>query len=334
LFGSMTAFLLGAFAALAVAAGGPLQGRLFLLGRRPDGAGGEKSGGRQGGMMCEGEFLKKQIVPYLEEGRKRSSAPKVKADVGEALVQTADDVKDEGAIMNGFAKVAESVTHPFELAAVVGDGEIVLAKIAEFRVEEECPSLAVPEELRLNCEPGGTSNSVADEDNISEVSGDGADNPRLDDTVYLNPVRRSRREGVGEYMVLQSVLADEEEGVAPSGVECRGDVQNHRDKGPNVLDDDRLSVEVDGRCCLVDEKGSASIRNCRIGVEVVLVCVEVGLVRPDVVVEISRDTGLSGAYQGVADARIGNIALPSSVSGLVSASRVRVRAAARASCAA
>ena len=44
LFGSTTAFLPCAFAALAVAAvvaGGLLQGRLFLLGRRSGGAGGE-----------------------------------------------------------------------------------------------------------------------------------------------------------------------------------------------------------------------------------------------------------------------------------------------------
>jgi hypothetical protein len=128
-------------------------------------------------MMCKGEFLKQQIVPYLEEGRKRSSAPKVKTDVGEALVQTADDVEDEGAVMNRFAKVAESVSHPFELAAVVGDGEIALTKIAEFRVEEERPSLAVPEELRLNGKPGGAGSSVAGEGSIGEISGDGADNP-------------------------------------------------------------------------------------------------------------------------------------------------------------
>jgi hypothetical protein len=85
---------------------------------------------------------------------------------------------------------------------------------------------------------------------------------------------------------------------------------------PNVLDGDRLSVEVDERDYLVDEKGSASIKNCKIGVEVELVRVEVGLVRPDVVVEISRGTGLSGACQGVADARIGSIALPGNVGGL------------------
>ena len=50
-------------------------------------------------------------------------------------------------------------------------------------------------------------------------------------------------------------------------------------------------MKVDERGYLVDEKGSASIRDCRIGVEVVLVCVEVGLVRSDVVVEISSGTG-------------------------------------------
>jgi hypothetical protein len=70
LFGSTTVFLPDVFTTLGVATKGLLQGRLFLLGRRPDGAEGEESGGQQGGMMCEGEFLKKQIAPYLEEGRK------------------------------------------------------------------------------------------------------------------------------------------------------------------------------------------------------------------------------------------------------------------------
>jgi hypothetical protein len=241
--------------------------------------------------------------------------PKMKVDVGETLVQTAHDVEDEGTVMNGFAKVPESVSHPFELVAVVGDGEIALAKVVKFRVEEEGPSPAVPKELRLNGKPGDAANSVADEDCISEVSGDGADNPRLDDVVHANPVRGSGREVVGEDMVLQGVLADgEEEEVVPPGVEHGKDVQNHRDESPNVLDDDCLSVEIDERGCLMDEKSNASIRNCKLGVEVRLVRCDV--VVGNVVEGVSRGTSLSDACQGVADVRIGSIVLPGSISGL------------------
>jgi hypothetical protein len=53
LFGDTVAFLPSALVALGSAAGRLLQvGCMFLLGRRPDGAEGEESGGRQGGMMC------------------------------------------------------------------------------------------------------------------------------------------------------------------------------------------------------------------------------------------------------------------------------------------
>jgi len=46
----------------------------------------------------------------------------------EPFVEAADDVEDEGAVLNSFAKVSEVIGHALELLAVIGDGEITLHK--------------------------------------------------------------------------------------------------------------------------------------------------------------------------------------------------------------
>ena len=74
-------------------------------------------------------------------------------------------------------RLAEGVSYPFELAAVVDDGEVALAEVAKLHVEDERPGLAVPEELRLNGELGTTSRDVTDEHDIDKFGGDGADDP-------------------------------------------------------------------------------------------------------------------------------------------------------------
>jgi len=59
------------------------------------------------------------------------------------FVEAADDVEDEGAVLNGFAKVGEVVGHALELLAVIGDREITLHKSSELGVEDEGASLAI-----------------------------------------------------------------------------------------------------------------------------------------------------------------------------------------------
>ena len=61
----------------------------------------------------------------------------------EPFVEAADDVEDEGAVLNGFAEVGEVVGHALELLAVIGDGEITLHKSSELGVKDEGASLAV-----------------------------------------------------------------------------------------------------------------------------------------------------------------------------------------------
>ena len=82
----------------------------------------------------------------------------------EPFVEAADDVEDEGAVLNGFAEVGKVVGHALELLAVIGDGEITLHKSSELGVEDEGASLAVTQELGLD-------------DDVDEVAGEGPVEP-------------------------------------------------------------------------------------------------------------------------------------------------------------
>jgi hypothetical protein len=94
----------------------------------------------------------------------------------EPFVEAADDVEDEGAVLNSFAKVGEVVGHALELLAVIGDGEITLHKSSELGIENEGARLAVTQELGLDGEPSGASGGAAvapSHDDVDEVAGEG-----------------------------------------------------------------------------------------------------------------------------------------------------------------
>jgi hypothetical protein len=65
----------------------------------------------------------------------------------ETLVETPQDVQHKRAVLNGFAKVGESVDHALHHAAVLVDGEGALGEVAELGVEEHGARLAIVEEL-------------------------------------------------------------------------------------------------------------------------------------------------------------------------------------------
>jgi len=48
--------------------------------------------------------------------------PKVKTDVGEALVEASNEVKDESPILDDLAESAKISGHPLETHAVIRDG--------------------------------------------------------------------------------------------------------------------------------------------------------------------------------------------------------------------
>jgi len=54
--------------------------------------------------------------------------------VGEALVEAADDVEDEGAVGDDLVEGREIIGHLLQLAAEIGDGEVALDEVAELRL--------------------------------------------------------------------------------------------------------------------------------------------------------------------------------------------------------
>jgi hypothetical protein len=107
------------------------------------------------------------------------------------LVQTSDEIEDEGAVAGGFTQISEVVGGGLEWLAVVGDRQVPLDKCAEFGIEDESARLPIAEKMALNGKPGGTG-SVAlvatMPNNVVEVVGQGAVEPEVDDTVHALPV--------------------------------------------------------------------------------------------------------------------------------------------------
>jgi hypothetical protein len=107
------------------------------------------------------QFLQEKISLRVQERGEGTTPPEMHADGLEALIQTANEVEDEGAVGDDFTQVAQRVRHALQLLAVVGDVQIALNEVAELGVEEEGACLAVVEELGLHRAPGGTSSGVA-----------------------------------------------------------------------------------------------------------------------------------------------------------------------------
>ena len=79
-------------------------------------------------------------------------------------------------------------------------------KVAELSVEVEGTSFSIAEKLGLDGEPGGTGGGAlfaAGEDDVDEVIGDGAVEPRPNDAVHATPIRGVRSRVVAQNMVLQ-----------------------------------------------------------------------------------------------------------------------------------
>ena len=92
--------------------------------------------------MLEGELLHEQLG--------------LGVNVGGEGPTTLENVEDESAIRDVFAKITELLGLLLELGAVVVDAEIALTEVAEGGVEVEGAVLLVPKELVLDSEPSGT----------------------------------------------------------------------------------------------------------------------------------------------------------------------------------
>ena len=69
-------------------------------------------------MIRHGEFLKDEVLTGFQERGEGLGSAKKRADVGEALVEAADDVEDEGAVGDDLTEGREIIGHLLQLAAV------------------------------------------------------------------------------------------------------------------------------------------------------------------------------------------------------------------------
>jgi len=121
-----------------------------------------------------------------------------------------------------------------------------LDQIAELGVEVEGAGLPIAKELVLEGALNGACGGSTVDHHLGKVGGDRAGNPGLDKAVHACPVREVGRGEVDEDVVLQQVLADDEEDlITPPGVVPGVDVEEDVDEAPDVLHADGLSVQID-----------------------------------------------------------------------------------------
>jgi hypothetical protein len=70
-----------------------------------------------------------------------------------ALIQPLKDVEDENLVVNGCAKVSQTVDHDLEIAAILIDREITLNKSVKSSIKMKSTMLAVTEKLVLDGDP-------------------------------------------------------------------------------------------------------------------------------------------------------------------------------------
>ena len=143
-------------------------------------------------MIRHGEFLKDEVLTGFQERGEGLGSAKKRADVGEALVEAADDVEDEGAVGDDLAEGREIIGHLLQLAAVLGDGEVALDEVVKPRLQLNGASLPIAEKLRLDSEPGVPGCGTLGTDDLAQIIRERGDNPGLDDAVHPGPIRRNR----------------------------------------------------------------------------------------------------------------------------------------------
>ena len=171
--------------------------------------------------VLQGEFLKDEVVTGLQEGGEGPTAPKKGSDVSEALVETADDVEDEGAIGDDFTEGTKFGGHLLEVPAVLGDGEVALDKVAKLCLKLDGAGLPDAEELGLDGEPGLPSGRTLGGDDFGEVVGECAENPRLHHAVHPCLVWREDRD-VEVDVILKGELAEGQRKLTAPSIEVIG----------------------------------------------------------------------------------------------------------------
>jgi hypothetical protein len=119
-----------------------------------------------------------------------------------------------------------------------------LREQVELRVEVERASFPVPEELLLECDPRLVSRALLVADDVLELDGDGAVEPREDHAIHMVPRWGHQGDGVVEDVVGESERPKCEDHLsAPTRVVRGRRVQHNKHEVLNVVNPDDLSVE-------------------------------------------------------------------------------------------
>jgi hypothetical protein len=164
--------------------------------------------------------------------------------VAVAGAEATQEVQHQGTIGNWLAEIAERVSQALHLAAVFSHGEVPLREQVELGVEVERPRIPIPEELVLESEPRLASSVRLIADDVLQLNGDGAVEPREDNAVHEAPGARWWSVVVDEDVIVEDEPPQREEDLAtPAGVVGRRRIQHHGHEGPDVVKTSGLSVE-------------------------------------------------------------------------------------------
>jgi hypothetical protein len=161
-----------------------------------------------------------------------------------AGAEATQEVQHQGAIGNWLAEIAERVSQALHLAVVFSHGEVPLREQVELGVEVERPRIPIPEELVLESEPRLARSVCLVADDVLELNGDGAVEPREDNAVQEEPGARWRSVVVDEDVIVEDEPPQREKDLSsPTGIVGRRRIQHHGHEGPDVVQTCGLSVE-------------------------------------------------------------------------------------------
>ena len=130
----------------------------------------------------------------------------VATDGVELVIEAADEGEHEELVIDRHPEIAEAVGHTLQALAVLRDAEVPLLEVAELGIEEDDARLLVAKELHPDGEPGGAGRGTAvavGHDDVGEVRGDAAVEPRTDNTVHAEPIGIGNSWRVVEDVILQ-----------------------------------------------------------------------------------------------------------------------------------
>jgi hypothetical protein len=164
--------------------------------------------------------------------------------LAELTAEAAKEREHHLPIVDGIAELGKGSRHRFELAAVVGDSQGLLAEVAEFCFEQKRPRLPLAEELVLEVAPRPASGALSHHQRLLQVTGDGAVDPCQDAAIGLNPCRARRERFIFKDVTSQGIFAkDSEEHATPLGVGICRLIEKDRDERLHVDDGSGLRPE-------------------------------------------------------------------------------------------